>query len=99
MEEQKAVIELVVKQNAQLTGSCSHKQREEESVASLVQMSGVEAIGMARTAVILPHRGAHEARGALSGMPSTVAADFATGGSRMRRARIQCGEGSRSPDP
>ncbi|MCU9638910.1 phosphate starvation protein PhoH, partial [Escherichia coli] len=28
--------------------SRSHKQREEESVASLVQMSGVEAIGMAR---------------------------------------------------
>ncbi len=33
--------------------SRSHKQREEESVTSLVQMSGVEAIGMARTAVIL----------------------------------------------
>ncbi len=28
--------------------SRSHKQREEESVTSLVQMSGVEAIGMAR---------------------------------------------------
>jgi len=28
--------------------SRSHKQREEESVTSLVQMSGVESIGMAR---------------------------------------------------
>ncbi|ESH29578.1 hypothetical protein SEEGA711_26455, partial [Salmonella enterica subsp. enterica serovar Gaminara str. ATCC BAA-711] len=28
--------------------SRSHKQREEESVTSLVQMGGVEAIGMAR---------------------------------------------------
>lgn len=28
--------------------SRSHKQREDESVTSLVQMSGVEAIGMAR---------------------------------------------------
>ncbi|EPD6685300.1 phosphate starvation-inducible protein PhoH, partial [Cronobacter sakazakii] len=28
--------------------SRSHRQREEESVTTLVQMSGVEAIGMAR---------------------------------------------------
>lgn len=33
--------------------SRSHKQREEESVTSLVQMGGVEAIGMAATVAIL----------------------------------------------
>lgn len=32
--------------------SRSHKQREEESVTSLVQMGGVEAIGMAREVAI-----------------------------------------------
>lgn len=34
--------------------SRSHRQREEENVTSLVQMGGVESIGMARTAVIPP---------------------------------------------
>lgn len=37
-----------MKQSVLRRDSRSHKQREEESVTSLVQMGGVEAIGMAR---------------------------------------------------
>lgn len=46
--------------------SRSHKQREEESVTSLVQMGGVEAIGMARdsrdTSPVKARNEAHKAR-------------------------------------
>ncbi|ELP08728.1 hypothetical protein SEEE5646_00812 [Salmonella enterica subsp. enterica serovar Enteritidis str. 50-5646] len=79
--------------------SRSHKQREEESVTSLVQMGGVEAIGMARDSRdTSPVKARNEAQAHYLNTIDSKQLIFATGVSRLWKNMDQCGKGGRSID-
>lgn len=78
--------------------SRSHKQREEESVTSLVQMGGVEAIGMARDSRdTSPVKARNEAQAHyLNAIDSKQL--ILRPAKPLRKNMDQCGKGGRSID-
>lgn len=79
--------------------SRSHKQREEESVTSLVQMGGVEAIGMARDSRdTSPVKARNEAQAHYLNAIDSKQLIFCDRRSRLWKNMDQCGKGGRSID-
>lgn len=80
--------------------SRSHKQREDESVTSLVQMGGVEAIGMARDSRdATPITARNEAQAQYLNAIESKQLIFATGEAGCGKTSDQRGKSSRGPDP